>query len=120
MNAYVTRDSVCAGDDIDAPHARQIFVPDGLTVEALIRHVISEADLPDISGGKATWCISSKIPLAIIAQQWAEPKPVTFFAPKLSELDIRGDVFRAHISYFAQQDPTLVLEILARLKTHAI
>lgn len=119
MKAYVTRDSVCAGDDIDAPNARHFVVPDGLTVEAIIRHVISEVNLPHISGGKATWCISSKTPLAVIAQQWPEPKPIKFLTPKFSELDIVEDVFRAHISYFAQQDPTLVLEILARLTTQA-
>jgi hypothetical protein len=119
MNAYFTRDSVSAGDDVDAPHAREIELSDDVTVEQLVREVVSAADLPRIAGGRATWCVSSAVPLAVAAQQWEEPRPVNFTPPNLSELDLSGRTVRAHISYFAQQDPDTVLEVLRRLRLRA-
>jgi hypothetical protein len=119
MKAYITRDSVCAADDVDAPNARELTVPDGLPVDELVRQVIRLAGLPPVAGGKATWCISSIEPLAVIAQQWSEPRLLTFIPPERSRLDIADGVFRSHISYFAQQDPEVVFEVLRRLQIRA-
>jgi len=119
MKAYFTRDSVCAGDDGDAPHARQIDLPDGLAVSELVCRIAAEAKLPSISGGLATWAVSSRIPVAVIAQQWAAPRILRSIPPKLSELDVVDGTLRVHFSYFAQQDPDLVFDILRRLQTHA-
>jgi hypothetical protein len=119
MKAYFTRDSVCAGDDGDAPHAREIEVPDDVTVDALVRLVWREADLPRIAGERATWCISSGVPLAVIAQQWPEPRPISFLPPKLTDLDVMGATVRFHISYFAQEDPETVYGVLRRLQLRA-
>jgi hypothetical protein len=119
MKTYVTRDSVYAADDVDAPNAREFTIPDGLPVDGLVRQVIRLANLPHIAGGKATWCISSMEPLALVAQQWPEPRLLNFIAPERSRLDIADDVFRFHFSYFAQQDPEVVFEILRRLRLRA-
>ena len=119
MKAYITRDSVCAADDVDAPNARELTIPDGLAVDELVRQVIRLADLPHIAGGNATWCVSSIAPLAVIAQQWPEPRLLNFIAPERSRLDFAEGVFRSHFSYFAQQDPEVVFEVLRRLQIRA-
>ena len=119
MKAYFTRDSVSAGDDVDAPHPREIRLTGDVTVERLVREVVSAADLPRIAGGRATWCVSSGVPLAVVAQQWSEPRPVSFISPKLPELDLHDDTVKLHISYFAQQDLDAALEVLRRLQLRA-
>ena len=119
MKAYVTRDSVCAGDDGDAPHARTLELPDDMTHENLVRRVVEAVRLPSIIGGNASWCVSSGIPLAVIAQQWDEPKLLHFIPPKYAELDVSGDTIKLHFSYFAQQDPNVVFDVLYRLHLRA-
>ena len=119
MKAYFTRDSVCAGDDGDAPHAAEIDLPNAVTIDALVTLVWQAAKLPSIMGGMATWCVSSGIPLAVIAQQWPTPKRVGLMSPKLADLDWAGQTVRLHFSYFTQQDPDAVLAVLSRLRLKA-
>ncbi len=116
MTAHITRDSVCAGDDCDAPHTCIVAIDERLGVEKLIEQAIKAAQLPSISGGQATWCISSAIPLAVIAQQWQAPRMLRAIPPKLDELDIKGHEIELHVSYFAQQDPNSVYETLKHLR----
>ena len=119
MKAYFTRDSVHAGDDGDAPHGRQIDVPDRVDVPALVQLIWRAAQLPSISGGKATWGLSSIVPLAVIAQEWPESRMLQSIPPKLMELDVSDGVIRLHFSYFAQQDPDVVYQVLQRLRVRA-
>jgi len=119
MKAYFTRDSVAAGDDADAPHAREMELPDGISAEELVRTVCRNARLASIVGGRATWCLSSNVPLAVVAQQWAEPKLIGFPWRKMADLDVAGSVVRLHFSYFAQQDPDVVYAVLQRLTLRA-
>ena len=119
MRAYFTRDSVAAGDDADAPHAAEIHVPNDVTVIELVQLVWRDAMLPSISGGQATWALSSILPLAVGAQQWGEPRVLSSFPPKLTELDVKEGTVRLHFSYFAQRDPDVVFEVLRRLRVRA-
>jgi hypothetical protein len=119
MKAYFTRDSVCAGDDGDAPHAREIDVPDPFDATTFIRAVVAAATLPSISGGQATWCLSSGVPLVVLAQQWPEPRMLSFIPPKLRDLDIDGETVRLHFSYLTQRDPEVVFDVLRRLRLRA-
>jgi hypothetical protein len=117
VRVYFTRDSVAAGDDADGPHAREIEVPEPVTVADLVHRVWRAADLPRITGGEATWCIASGVPLAVVAQQWASPRLVRH--PRLEDLDRDGPTVRLHISYLVQMDPELVYEVLRRLQLRA-
>ena len=39
VNIYLSRDSVCAGDDGDAPHSKQIIVADGASIEDILSNL---------------------------------------------------------------------------------
>lgn len=119
MEIYLTRDSVCAGDDGDAPHAQRITLPDGLAFDELVREVLRAAKLPSISGDYATWSLCSIVPIAVIAQQWTTPRLLQMIPPKLSSLDVADGVLRMHFTYHAQHDPDLVADVLKRLRTRA-
>src|SRR5262245_30639776 len=103
MEVYATRDSVAAGDDADAPHARSFSLPAGLSVLDAIARIAGERYLPSIVGGKATWSVASGFPIAVLAQQWPAPRAVTWWQPtKPSDLERRKAAIALHFSYHAQ------------------
>jgi len=57
LKFVMTRDSVCAGDDCEAPHEQVIELPSFLDPEALARHATSNY-LPTVAGYGHLWiCI---------------------------------------------------------------
>ena len=103
MSIKVERDSVCAGDDGDAPHTQTFELNDGTTLEDTLKHIIGSRYLASIQGGKATWIVHGKMPLAVVAQQWLEPK---FLVDPLQEIPDRELFFE----YCQQKDPDEVYE----------
>lgn len=119
MNLYVTRESVAAGDDVDAPHARTFAIPDAPPLDAALATVLAARYLPSISGGLATWSVTSNIPLAVIAQQWSAPRMLFLTSRDLEALDRAPGMLRLHFNYHAQIDPEIVLEVLRELHLRA-
>jgi len=119
MRVYATRDSVAAGDDADAPHARTFTVPDGSSLQDCLSAVLAGRYLPDIDGGLATWSVASSIPLATIAQQWPAPRMRFLTRSDLAQLDFADSVLRLHFNYHAQLDPELVATVLGGLRLRA-
>jgi hypothetical protein len=115
MKVRMTRDSVCAGDDLDSPHLHEIAVPEGSSVEQIIETIAKSKYLVSISEGKATWSVASGIPVAVIAQQWHKPKMLCSFPYRLVDLDFADGVLKCHINYHAQMEPGIVFEVLSRL-----
>ena len=120
MKIRLTRDSVCAGDDVDAPHFDEITVPDDATVEDVVAAIAASTYLAPISGGKATWSVASKIPIAVIAQQWERPRMICSIPYRFEQLDFRDGVLRCYVNYHAQRDPDTVVEVLRRLRLKGI
>lgn len=54
LNIRLTRDSVCAGDDIDAPHERTVKTHSFLDPVALASH-LSSIYLPTVNGVGHSW-----------------------------------------------------------------
>ena len=119
MQLFVTRDSVCAGDDGDAPHPRSFATSLSTTLLQSIETVLAARYLPSIAGGMATWVAASAVPLAVVAQQWPAPRMLSLSSRDRQRLDGEGDVLRLHFSYFAQHDPEQVLGLLGRLQLYA-
>ena len=119
MWVCATRDSVAAADDVDAPHDRVFSFPDSLTPLEVIGRIVADGYLAKIAGGKATWSAVSGQPLAVIAQQWAEPRRIPWPEPSLSDLEQQGGMYRIHFNYHVQRDPEIVFEILRELKLRA-
>jgi hypothetical protein len=117
MKVYVTRASVAAGDDADAPHPRTFHFPEGSTLEAIVTDICSRGYLASIQGGLATWSVSSNFPLAVAAQQW--PAPRMLKANLRLPLDFEGDTLRLHFSYHTQIDPETVFAVLRELTLRA-
>ncbi|WP_446011401.1 hypothetical protein [Candidatus Electrothrix sp.] len=54
ISVRVTRDSVCAGDDADAPHEKLIEIPSFIDPMALYAH-IGTSYLPGVNGYGHSW-----------------------------------------------------------------
>jgi hypothetical protein len=116
LRIHVTRDSVAAGDDADAPHERTFSFRDSPSPLAAVARIVAEGYLARIFGGKATWSVESGVLLAVVAQQWSEPRLVPWQEPAWLQLDQAGGIYRLHFNYHAQIDPEIVLRILKDLK----
>ncbi len=112
MKLELTRDSVAIGDDIDAPHFKELVIDENATSLDLARQVLGMRYLANIGIGEATWSVSADIPVAIIAQQWEEPKLVNPVNATIKELAKGGDCLKVHINYHCQEDPEQILEEL--------
>jgi hypothetical protein len=119
MKLYVTRDSVAAADDVDAPHQLQIAGPPVDHVGAAIEKVLATGYLPQMQGGRATWSVVSNKPIAVVAQQWAKPQLIHSHESSYEGLDVRDGKLRLHFNYHAQLDPEIVLEVLRRFRLTA-
>lgn len=119
MKVILTRDSVCAGDDIDAPHKNEIEVHESVSISEFAQEISNMGYLANISGGKATWSLAASSALAVIAQQWAEPKLIAWTNPTLGELAAGNPELKLHCSYYAQENPDTTYEILRRFKLSA-
>ena len=116
MKILLTRESVAMGDDADAPHHREMTVADDTSLQAIIKVILQSRYLATIGGGKATWTVMSRIPIAIVAQQWAEPKILRPVA-SLYSLNFSDNVLFMHFDYRIQQDPDLVYVEFQRVHT---
>ena len=119
MKLYITRDSVAAGDDFDAPHVRKGSVADDADVSHIVEACLRLSPLPNISGGFATWALSSGVPIAVVAQQWSSPKLIAEFPFDRQYLDIANNTLRLHFTYLEQRDPEDVHAVLSELKLYA-
>ena len=73
LTFVMTRDSLCAGDDCDAPHEKTIELPSFLDPEDLARHAIQNY-LPTVAGYGYAWvCILNGIKIAEVRYDGIHP-----------------------------------------------
>jgi hypothetical protein len=104
------RDSVANGDD---RRIGPFDLPPETSLAAAVAHLREEGFLATIRGGKATWTLEAgDKTLAVVAQQWTEPRflvdparPITEFASETGEVTL---TFR----YYKQRDPAQIFKAL--------
>jgi len=112
INFAISRSSVCAGDDADAPHSRSVAVSDTMPIKFVIQSILDSGYLAEISGGHATWIVELGSPVAVVAQQWSKPRFLANPDSPISEF-INDSKFKSlHFNYWVQQDPELVFNCL--------
>jgi hypothetical protein len=73
LSFSLTRDSVCAGDDCDAPHEKKITIHSFTDPKALARES-SSTYLPSVDGVGHSWiCVLNGIKIAEITHKGIEP-----------------------------------------------
>ena len=113
VRVRLTRDSVCAGDDTDAPHEQAFELPFEASWFAFVQALTQRSKLPSISGGHATWVLHSRVPLAVVAQEWSEPKLLGASEPGPGALAFERGELRFNWEYCVQRDPDAVFRLLS-------
>lgn len=113
---HLTRDSVAAGDDADAPHQRVERLAQDLGTPAEFQALLGEIArryLPGVAG-RATWMAWSRVPLLVLSNAWPAPRMIWLIESDLPLLDWREDGVHAHFVYLALTDPEAALEVASR------
>jgi hypothetical protein len=112
----IWRDSVAAGDDVDAPHELKLTLPAHESLDSLVTRVIQSSSLASIAGGKATWILKSgERALAVVAQQW--PAASFLVSAEVSARSyLSGGECDLEFVYWCQVDPDRVFDCLANGK----
>ncbi|MFB9195640.1 hypothetical protein ACFFWA_21915 [Actinomadura verrucosospora] len=106
------RGSVAAGDDV-RPHARSIDVPPGTPLGDVVAGLLEGHFLAVIAGGRATWILVAGRPLAVVAQQWDEPRYLVDASQPISAFGDDGGRVSLMFRYWQQHDPDHVFAELA-------
>ncbi len=109
----VRRDSVAAGDDVFAPHAQKINVERDESLEFTLEKILATHYLPSILGGKATWIVVGKNPLAVTAQQWSKPHFLVEPVTRTQDLIDFTNEWQLEFRYWCQVEPN---EVVASIK----
>jgi hypothetical protein len=108
-NIIIWRDSVAAGDDVFAPHEKEIKFENNESIETTLEKILATHYLPSIQGGKATWIVVGKYSLAVIAQQWSKPYfLVESFAHTKDLIELSND-HQLEFKYWCQVEPNEVV-----------
>ena len=102
LRIRVTRDSVCAGDDVEAPNEKHVEIHSFTEPEAFIQAVTHAYGMPLIQGGRAAWTVhlnGNKI--GVVAQEWNSPRA----SVRELHFEESNHVF---LRYHAQSDPDTV------------
>ncbi len=116
LRLHLTRDSVAAGDDADAPHPRVDRLTQDLATPAEVQALLGEIAgryLPGVAG-PATWIAWSRVPLLVLSGSWPAPRTIWLTESDLSLLDWREDGLHVHFVYLALADPEAALQVASR------
>ncbi len=110
------RESVCAADDCDAPHLKNLTFDKSTSLLDVVLYIIKIDYLGFIYGNEATWVVKGKdnVPLAVLAQ-WRKPRflvdPSLPFTQYIES--------KIYIEYLAHIDPDIVFERLQNMSETA-
>lgn len=72
IELIVTRDSVCAGDDCDAPHKARFFIDEVTPISNLVSYLRENYPLSSVYGGHLTWTLKSGSKIAMFSEGWSD------------------------------------------------
>ena len=111
MKIRLNRDSVHPGDDIYS-HEKLIEISESTTLHEFLSNFRDYYPLPGIWGGQATWILKGNRILAILAQQWKEPKYFVLRDTPISEFIDQNTKSTGGFNflYWVQDDPDSVFD----------
>lgn len=112
LGLSIERDSVCAGDDWNAPHHASIKVHRTSTLAQVLETIRSTGYLAHITGGCATWIVESDRPLAVVAEQWTTPRFLIAPDTHIATCQSNDGSNRLFFRYWCQVDPDRVFDAL--------
>lgn len=110
----LTRDSVAAGDDVDAPHEQVVVLEQTVVTPADLQAVLAEIApgyLPDVAG-TATWVAYSGMPLMVFSNRGTAPQPFWLMDGEMGRLAEREGVISVYFAYLATTPAKTAHEVI--------
>ena len=102
MDSYqikVERDSVCMGDDVDAPHTYSFNLPSNVALQDIFEHLAEKRYLASVAGKNHSWeALVSGKSLAIFKGNKKRPEPSGVLSTKISQYVENGKLY-VHFKY---------------------
>jgi hypothetical protein len=111
----LTRDSVAAGDDVDAPHERFVVLEQAVVTPADLQAVLAEIApgyLPRVAG-TATWAAYSGMPLMVFSNGESAPQPFWLMDSEMGRLAQREGALSIYFAYLATTPPKTAYEVIS-------
>ena len=108
----IWRDSVCLADDCEAPHELSLSLPLDASLGHVTDQIIRRSYLASIAGGRATWILEARRPLAVFAQQWSQPRFLLSPDVRLTSIVDLAATPHLQFRYWCQVDPNIVFGCL--------
>lgn len=87
----VERDSVCMGDDVDAPHSYSFKLPCDSSLSDVFKHLAGKRYLASVAGRNHSWeAIIGKTSLAKFLANNREPEATASLSAKVSKFEKDG------------------------------
>lgn len=94
MNEYlikVERDSVCMGDDVNAPHSYSFNLPSDATLKEIFEHLASKRYLASVAGKNHSWeAVIGKKSLAVFIGNNKNPEGSSTLRNNISKYASKG------------------------------
>ena len=112
----ITRDSLTPADRLQAPHESVVKTTPHQTVEELILAVFKKLAIPNGGQDAATWVVTSKRPIAVISNQWKQPRILLRTVRRMEDnLLVQGATAYLHLCLYQDSDPDTLHQTLDRL-----
>ena len=115
-HVIIWRESVAAGDDVDAPHELEVKVEQNEPIDRTVEKILANRYLASIQGGKATWILMGRKPIAVLAQQWSKPHFLVEPTTCTEELIASTGDRQFEFLYWCQVEPHKVVDCIVQGK----
>lgn len=112
----VTRDSLNPLEQLKAPHAFVASLLSAQTVEELLLKTFQKLKAEDRVYATATWSITSKRPLAVVAAKWGQPRILLRSVRRIQDtVIVQDNTAYLHFCLHDTNDPETLYQTLDRL-----
>ncbi|WP_407332927.1 hypothetical protein [Enterovibrio sp. 27052020O] len=101
LRVELTRDSVCMGDDCDAPHFLKLELPETSTIQSLVDAIDARSYLAKVGGFEHQWILLANNEEAVRLKDNDLENPVKG-AVSLPSLALNG-VLKVHFKYLSSR-----------------
>jgi hypothetical protein len=90
----------------------RLTAADDVPIEEVIARIVASRYLPTIAGDRATWSVTSNVPIAVVAQAWTAPRFLSATPLDPAALARQAGAITLYFRYHAQLDPEVVFATL--------
>lgn len=110
---YLTRDSLCAADDVLAPNGRKVIVRRALETPQDLQDAVAELAPEYLPGG--IWVAFCGLPLAVVSDAGRKVERFLIAPHDMPLLQRRDGGFEVHFVHIEKGLPDLVFSIIERV-----